>query len=117
MTGGMPPAPAGGTLPYGTSPSDPHAPWNAPEAGTWTDVDVIDYVEDELLGDIVYEDESGWIVEAVDTPGRRPVHAGPFDSRDAAVSYCAAENDATIERLLDERERDRIADGYYEPDY
>lgn len=55
--------------PPGTSASDPRAPWNQDEIEVDVD-DLLEYIEDELLGDLIYEDEdaataeSRWLVES-----------------------------------------------------
>lgn len=117
----MPPAPGGGYLPYGTSMSDPSAPWNQREFETdFDEVDIIGFIldaEGDTPGGVAYEgaredgsSEDAWFV---DLPQEDYETVGPFDSYEEAVSYIAAEGEYEIEEALAEQEREDRIDAQY----
>jgi hypothetical protein len=102
--------------PPGVRWSDPY--FNPPDPGEWDEDALLDYVENELVGDLIVEADDGtWQIELVhDDYPKGWAYVGEFATEHDAIAYFIAEREDWIEEKLDERERERLADGYYDED-
>ena len=100
-----------GNYPAELTDSSPRAPWNAPEIPEATLDDQIEYAEEHLVDDVIYEgwdDEAeadAWLCELLDPDGNAVVSDGQ-PTVESAIALFIAERGDEIDEWIDERRRE-----------